>query len=250
MTLRILQLVAVALCARGQSPDAVVRMREAALSYGDRLQNFTCTEILARAIGPSPDGMKWKPLETQEWEVNYVDHREHRTLLRVNGDEIEPEKQMKHGYFQGYGQFGEALHKILDPKVKAQFEFDRQEGQTCAYRYRAAQANSTAGVHADRDDLQLGHHGTVWADCATGDVTRFYTETELGFVRRAGRRVQVGYRLEVRYGLVNIGEKEFLLPQTAVQNAVFYKTWTKAEIRFENYRKYDASSTVTFEKER
>jgi hypothetical protein len=100
------------------------------------------------------------------------------------------------------------------------------------------------------DRLQLGHHGTVWSDCATGEVTRFYTETGLGYVRRMRTKAAVGYRLEVRYEPVKIGDREFLLPQTAVQNAVFHHTWTKAEIRFENYRKYDASSRVTFEKEK
>ena len=95
------------------------------------------------------------------------------------------------------------------------------------------------GDHESQED-----HGMVWANCDSGAVTRFLTETDPAAVRRSGRRAPLGYRLEVRYGLVTIGSREFLLPQSAVQTARYYKTWTKAEIQFQQYRKYDANSTV------
>jgi hypothetical protein len=43
-------------------PDAaaqqamIFRMRQAALEYGDRLQNFTCLQTTARSVGPSAAG--------------------------------------------------------------------------------------------------------------------------------------------------------------------------------------------------
>ena len=71
---------AIIVCAAGQVPapdtaaqEAMVpRMREAALEYGDRRQNFTCTQVTARSIAPSATGPRWKPLETQELDLNYV----------------------------------------------------------------------------------------------------------------------------------------------------------------------------------
>jgi len=250
---------ALVVCAIGQisTPDAgaeqamVSRIRQAALEYGNQLQNFTCIQITARSIGPSATGSRWKPLETQETELNYVDHREHYKLLKVNGETTDLEKRTKSGYFKGYGQFGSALQDIFDPKADARFERDRAEtgsgGGACVLRYGVPQASSTIVITADRDQVRVGHHGTVWANCESGAVTRFVTETDPAEVRRMGRRVPLGYRLEVRYGPARIGGLEFLLPQSAVQTALFYKTWTKAEIQFRQYRKYDANSTIKFE---
>jgi len=247
------------LCAAGQvpAPDAsaqkatVSRIREAALTYGDRLQNFTCVEVTARSIGPSATGPRWKPLETQELELSYVDHREHYRLLKVNGETTDLQKRIKPGYFKGYGQFGSALQNIFDPKAKAEFEWDHAEaasgGGTCVLRYRVPEPSSTIVITADLDQVRVGHHGMVWADCESGAVTRFLTDTDPAEVRRVGRRVPIGYRLEVRYGPATIASQEFLLPQSAVQTALFYKTWTKAEIQFQQYRKYDANSTIKFE---
>lgn len=234
-------------------PDAaaqqamISRIRETALAYGKSLQNFTCTQITARSIGPSADGSKWKPLETQELELFYVDHREHYKLLKVNGETTNLEKRIKGGYFRGRGEFGSALQNIFKPEANAAFVWDHAEGETCVFRYRVPQSTSTIVLTADRDQVQLGHHGMVWANCQSGAVMRFLTETDLGEVRRIGRRVPLGLRIEVRYAPVAIGSEEFLLPQSAVESALFYKTWTKSEIQFLQFRKYDASSTVTFD---
>jgi len=245
-----------ALASQTPAPDdaefqkLVARVRQAALTYSDRLQNFTCTQTTTRSLGPSPDGTKRKPLETQEFELNYVDHREHYKLVKVNGEATNPEKLVKAGHFKGYGQFGSALQNIFHPAVEATFEWDHREtgagGETCVFRYRVAQPNSRAVMTADYDIVKLGHHGMIWANCDSGEVLRFQTVTDLGEVHRSGRRVPIGYRLEVRYGVTNIGERQFLLPQTAVDAGLFFKTWTREEMQFTNYRKFDASSTILY----
>jgi hypothetical protein len=87
----------------------------------------------------------------------------------------------------------------------------------------------------------------VWADCDTGAVTRFRLETDLGEVMRSGRHVPLGFRLEVHYAPVTIGSQQFLLPEKVEEAALFYKTWTKVEIQFQQYRKYDANSVIKFD---
>jgi len=248
-----------AICALGQTPppdaaarQAIVdRIRKAALEYGERLQNFTCTQITARSIGPSATGTRWKPLETQEMELNYVDHREHYTVLSVNGQTTNLRRRIKPGYFKAYGQFGSGLQSIFDPKSNGAFEWDHAEsgagGRVCVLRYRVRQASSNVVITADADQVRVGHHGMVWASCDTGEVTRFVSETDPAEVRRIGRRVPLGYRLDVHYALATIGAGEYLLPQSAVDVALFYKTWTKEETEFRGYRKYDASSSIRFE---
>jgi hypothetical protein len=50
----------------------------------------------------------------------------------------------------------------------------------------------------------------------------------------------------VRYAPAMIGDREFLLPQEALELNYFHKTLTKVEIQFTRYRKYDASSAINF----
>jgi hypothetical protein len=249
----------IVLSVHGQTPapDAievkaiVFRMQEVALAYADRLQNFTCTRLVTRNAGSSADGPHWKKLDSQESVIEYVDHKERSEIVKVNGETIDPAKRIKRGpYFTPGGEFGSMLQKIFDRKAQAEFAWEHEETssglRTCVFRYTVQQATSTEVIQADADRVQLGHHGMVWADCFTGAVMRFRIETDLGEMVRSGRRIAIGSRIEVRYAPVTIGAQEFLLPQSAVENSLFYKTWTKLDIRFEQYRKYDANSVIKF----
>jgi hypothetical protein len=227
----------------------VSRMQEAARAYADRLQNFTCTQFLVRSAGNSPDGPHWKKLDTQEAELDYVDRKEHYTLLRVDGQATDATKRIKQGpYLTPGGEFGAMLQKIFTPQAQAGFEWDHEEAdgaaRSCVFRYKVSQATSTEVIRVDGDSVRVGHHGMVWADCETGSVKQFRLESDFGEVqlKRAGPRFPVGFQLDVHYAPVAIGAQEFLLPHTVEETSLFDKTWTRVEIRFEQYRKYDANS--------
>lgn len=260
MQLRALSLAfTLALCASAQTPapDAsaqkaiVARMRDAALNYADRLQDFVCTQLMTRSADSSGSGKHWKLLETQELDLGYISHKEHYRLLKVNGKTSDLEKRVKKGYFRPGGEFGTLFQKIFDPKAAAEFEWDREEsitgGRSCVFRYRVPVETSTLMINADMDHVRMAHHGFVSADCDTGMVTRIQMETAPASVIRHGRNVAIGMQLDLRYGLTAIASKEFLLPQQAVEIAPFGRTLTKAEIRFENYRKYDSNSNIIFD---
>jgi len=235
----------------------VTRMREAALAYEDRLQDFICRQRTTRDAGPSATGPNWKRLESQELELIYAGHKEHYRLLSVNGQSTSKTagdlaKRIKHGpYFTPSGEFGSGLRKIFDPKANAAFEWDHEENsagrRTCVFRYRVQEASSTLVMQVNSDHLRMGHRGTVWADCDTGSILRFQTETDPAHVIIHGRIVPIAERLDLRYAAQRIAAQEFLLPESAVETALFYKTWTKAEIQFGDYRKYDASSSISFD---
>ncbi len=53
------------------------------------------------------------------------------------------------------------------------------------------------------------------------------------------------HRCSVRHD--PIGEREFLLPQNAEEIVRFGNSLTKVEIQFQQYRKYESNSTVTFD---
>jgi hypothetical protein len=249
------------LCAHGQTPppepagrqSIVIRMQQAALAYLDGLQNFTCTQLLTRSAGNSPDGPHWKLLDTQEAELDYVDRKEHYTLLKVNGQTTDTAKRIKQGpYLTPGGEFGAMLQKIFTPQAQAEFEWDHEEPagaeRSCVIRYKVPQVTSTEVIRVDGDSVRVGHHGMVWADCETGSVKQFRLESDFGEVqlKRAGRRFPVGFRLDVHYAPVAIGAQEFLLPHTVEETSLFDKTWTRVEIQFQQYRKYDANSVIKF----
>ena len=63
----------------------IARMRQAVRVYSQGLEDFLCTKITTRSGDRSGAGSRWKPLDVQESEVSYVNHREAETLKKVNG---------------------------------------------------------------------------------------------------------------------------------------------------------------------
>jgi len=244
---------ALASCAFGQGPDLIPKMREAAIHYADQLQDFLCTQMTTRSIDEGSGGRYWKLLETRELELGYIAHKEHYRLLKVNGKTSDLEKRIKKGYFRPGGEFGTSLMRIFDPKAAAEFKWDHEESnggqRTCVFRYRVPRTTTTMIMHADADRIPFAHHGFVSADCESGAVTHIHIESEPASFFRDGRLVPVGEQIDVRYGPTAIAAKEFLLPQQAVEIVLFYKTLTKVEIQFQQYRKYDSSSNITFDKD-
>jgi hypothetical protein len=229
----------------------VARMRDAALNYADRLQDFLCTESTTRTADTSGTGKHWKRLETQELELGYIAHKEHSRLLKVNGKDRDAEKSVKKGYWIPGGEFGSSLLHIFATTVDAQFNWDHEESssgmRSCVFRYRVPVATSDFIITADQDHVKMAHHGFVTADCKTGAVMRIRMETEPASVKRGNQDIAIGMQLDLRYAPAMIGGNAYLLPQQAVEIAPFGKILTKVEMQFRDYRKYDSTSNITFD---
>jgi hypothetical protein len=229
----------------------IARIREAAINYGDGLENFSCTQDTERSTDNESKGKRWKRLDSLEHQVDYVDHHERYRLLKVNGKTNDLAKRVKLGHFLPGGEFGSRLRHIFVPIAEAKFTWDRDDEisgrRACVFRYRVAQETSTMAMQVNQQSITLGHHGFVHADCETGVVLRIEIETEPAWAWLGGRRNEIGAQVDLRYGMATIGGKEFLVPIEAVEIARFDKTLTKADIKFKDYRKYDADSSIRFE---
>lgn len=253
----LLFVLALASCASGQAPsnpDAfIARMREAAINYSDRLQDFLCTQTTKRSTDNGSSGKHWKLLETQELELGYIAHKEHYRLLKVNGKTTDLEKRIHKGYFRPSGEFGTSLMRIFDPHAAAEFVWDHDETndgvRSCVFRYHVPLAASTLIMASDEDRVKMAHDGFVSADCDSAAITRIQIETEPASVVRDWRNIAIGVQIDIRYRPTVIAGKEFLLPQQAIETAHFGTTKTKVEIEFTQYRKYDSSSNITFDKD-
>jgi len=126
----------------------IARMRQAAHVYSQGLEDFLCTKITTRSGDRSGAGSRWKPLDVEESEVRYVEHKETETLLKVNGQSTN--LNIKQGYFIPGGEFGASLLQIFSSSVHAQFTFDHQESagsqQLCVFRYRVPFETSHWGM--------------------------------------------------------------------------------------------------------
>lgn len=226
-------------------------MREAAVNYGERLQDFSCTQYTERSTDNGSNGKRWKHIDTLEHQVDYVDHHERYRLLNVNGKTNDLARRLMKGHFSPGGEFGSRLRHIFAPIAQAQFAWDRTEEidgrRACVFRYRVGEETSTLAMEINGQSVTMGHHGFVHADCETGAVLRIEIETDPAWAWLGGQRNAIGAQVDLRYGMASIGAKEFLLPLEAVEIARFGQTLSKADIKFRNYRKYDAESSIKFE---
>jgi hypothetical protein len=228
----------------------LARVKDAAVNYADRLQDFLCVQRIKRSKEDLGPFKHWQVLETQEREVGYIAHREHFRVLSVNGKPPAGEK-IKPGYFSLGGEFAKPLGYIFDPQSAAEFEWDRLEQsggrRLCVFRYRVTTTEGTMVMYADADRVHMQHHGLVSVDCDSGMPMRIQIETEPASVQRGILKVALGWKIDIRYAITAIAGKEFPLPQAAEETVRFGSTQTKAEIQFEQYRKYESSATLTFD---
>ncbi len=258
MIARTVPLLLVAICcAYAESPAEqraiIERVRENALNYNERLQDFTCTQYTIRSTDHGSNGRKWSKLDTQELEVSMVKHLEHYRLLKVNDKSDHLEQRIKGGYFRPGGEFGSSIRKIFEPKARARFEWDHSEdsapGRVCVFRYQVPEESTTMAMQVNRETVPMAHHGLIRANCETGDVLHAEVETEPAWATLFDPPREVGAQLEVDYAVTVIGGRTFLLPSRAIEIARFDKTLTKAEIRFDQYRKYEADSSIHYDVE-
>jgi hypothetical protein len=255
----ILALAAVlALRTSGQTPEPdaagrntiLARMKDAAVNYAERLQDFLCIELIKRGKEDSGPFKHWQALDTQEREVGYISHQEHYRVLSVNGKPPDVAK-IKPGYFLPSGEFGKVLGYIFDPKSAGEFEWDHvdQSGgkRLCVFRYRVTAAESAMIRYSGSDRVHMQHHGLVYADCETAMPMRIQIDAEPAFVVRSSSKIALGWKIDLRYGITVIAGKDFLLPQESQEITRFGNTQTKVEIHFQQYRKYESNSTVTFD---
>jgi len=190
-------------------PDAtarnhiLARMKDAAVNYADRLQDFLCVQLIKRSKEDSGPFKHWQVLDTQEREVGYISHQEHYRVLSVNGKPPDVEK-IKPGYFLPSGEFGTALGYIFDPMSAAEFEWDHVERSggkgLCVFRYRVTTAESTMIRYSDGDRVHMRHHGLVFADCATAAPLRIQIETEPASLMRNGSKIALGQKIDITTG--------------------------------------------------
>jgi hypothetical protein len=149
------------------------------------------------------------------------------------------------------GEFQTTLDSLLSPYTMAAFrktKDDTLDGRPCyTFFFTVLQENSNWDIYApDNSKATPAYSGSVWIDKETHNVMRIEEETgplPTGFAFDKAETV-------VSYGFIRIDTKTYPLPvhseiltcQRGTSNC------TKNEINFQNYRKFGADSSITFDK--
>jgi hypothetical protein len=227
--------------------DVIGRARAAAFSYSKTLPSYTVKQVTNRySTIPSPHkAYAWQALDVVTADLVYENGEERYTNTMVNG---KPTDYVEHTGSWSEGDFANMLLAVFSPSTHAEFT-DRKDvvirGRPAwRYEYSVAKENSTWTLHADGKDVKPAYVGSVWIDKATYRVLR---------LEMAARGLQKDFSLDtaessIDYGFVSIAGEEALLPVDSDGLSCTRNTTdcTRERTEYTNYRKFDASSRVTF----
>jgi len=250
-----------ALSAIAQQSDPIIETaRAGAVHYSQSIPNYLVSRATVR-YKAKPAGklvslagvFNWQQTDSVAAEVASQANREVYSDIRING---KPSKELPREGIWSNGEFSTLLDEVLNPAHRAVFkdrEFDTAQARPAwRYHFEIDQKHSGWDMIGDsptsyeRVRIAPRYSGSIWIDRETGKVLR---------IEKSAQSVPRRFPLQLiesstDYSLVPIGDTNYMLPvhtQTITctrRDVICYKN----ETVFENYRKFDASATITYEK--
>lgn len=229
--------------------DIVEGARQRALAWSETLPNFFCVEITDHSVDPSGHG-DWHHKDNVVQLMRYVDHKESRTTVELNGQpsNVEPDQL---DFAHSVGEFGGMFQLVFDPSAKAKFawkESDVLDGQPVqVFAFQVALANSNFDLTGlNNRQHAVGFHGLVYLDIATRSVRRITIDAddipEILQVRASS--------MSVDYSWISINKHDYLLP---IRGAVSLREGKHQavlnEFEFRNYRRFGSQIRILTKEE-
>ena len=230
------------------SDDIIDAARDAADKLLEGLPDFMAQQNTTRYYSTTFPA-QWRVQDVVTADVVSVGGKEEYRNIRVDGKPTSRPIEKTGAW--STGEFQTVLESLLSPYTAAVFRKsadDTLAGRAAyTYNFRVAQENSNWDIYApDGSKTTPAYTGTVWIDKQTHNVVRI--EQESGPMPASFAFDKVESALE--YSFIRIDAKNYPLPihsevltcQRGASNC------TKNEINFQNYRKFTADSTITFDK--
>jgi VWFA-related protein len=232
-----------------ETQSMIEAARQRALAWSETLPNFFCFEITDHAVDPTGHG-DWHHKDNIVQLMRYIDHRETRTTVELNGQpsSIEPDQL---DFAHSVGEFGGMFQLVFDPSAKAKFswkESDVLDGQPVqVYAFQVALANSNFDLTGlNNRQHAVGFHGLVYLDTATRSVRRITIDAddipEILQVRAS--------TMSVDYSWISINNHDYLLP---IRGAVSLREGKHQavlnEFEFRNYRRFGSQIRILTKEE-
>lgn len=226
--------------------------RKFALDFTGTLPDFICTQMVRRSV-QSANG-EWRPLDRLTVQLRFSGQKENARLLAIDGFPTDKTMESLGGPISE-GEFGGSLWDVFHPQSAAAFQWRSwstlRNRRVAVYSYRIARAHSQYllffGPDASHaETATAGYHGELRIDRDSGRVLRLTAETDdvpAGFPIRAVLK-------EVEYDYAGVGGRRYFLPLHAEIRILRGMVWTRNEVDFTRYRKFQAESTIDFERPR
>ncbi|MGC1158958.1 MAG: VWA domain-containing protein [Acidobacteriaceae bacterium] len=231
--------------------------RQRALAWSETLPNFFCVEITDHSIDPTGRG-DWHHKDTAVQLMRYVDHKETRTTLELNGQKNSLDAHGAIGalpdevdFAHSVGEFGGMFQLVFLPSAKAQFawkESDVLDGQPVqVFSFNVAQPNSSFDLTGlNNRQHTVAFHGLVYLDNGTRSVRRITIDAEdipdILQVRASS--------MSVDYSWISINSHDYLLP---IRGAVSLREGKHQavlnEFEFRNYRRFGSQVRILSKEE-
>jgi hypothetical protein len=167
--------------------------------------------------------------------------------LKTNGEKPETAQTEPKGV-SSRNEFGSLLRGLFDPNVSATYHWAGRSmtlGVLCqVFEFEVSRAKSNFILYYRTDVAAVAYTGRVFIDEESGMVRRL-TIQGTGLAKDFGLQSPA---LSLDYGMVKIGEKDYLLPLRSTLQLRQNKTFVRNERVFRGYRKWTAESQVKFDK--
>jgi hypothetical protein len=241
--------------ARAQRPSPeeqealISKARSAALHYSASLPDFICTQIVHRSEDPRGDN-RWLTIDVLTVRLTFFGRGEDYKLIEINGKPTTREF-MQVGGSTSKGEFGTLLMLLFHPDSQTDFKWKGwgtyKKHRVATYTYRVDQTHSmytvSYGVMPANNSIHPAYHGEIQFDPESGMILHVFQQAEmlLNFPIRQST-------VSIDYDYTDVGGNRYLLPLRAdvLLSAGPYKG--RNVVDFKNYRKFQAETTIKFDK--
>ena len=220
------------------------RVKDYAEQYVSSLPDFICDQVIEQSEA-GKNGKHWRRGDTLVSKLVYSEEREHRTLETINGKAVGAGTRRLHAPLVTEGEFGILLSNIVSSSSEAKFQWIGWEApngkQLANFSYAIDKEHSTLKLSLSYfAHAVLAYRGTITTDPKTGAVWRITNSADdiPSEVRTKSISTQIDYAMTV------IGGAKYLLPAHASVSSITNSNNLRNDMRFENYRKFTANSTL------
>lgn len=218
-----------------------------AMGYLNQLPNFRCVQETHRFTAPVKAPNQLKEADSYQDELIFEDGKERYQRLEANGVSADHAPIEDKG-ISSRNEFGSLLRGLFDPSVGAAYHWAGRSmalGALCqVFEFEVSRAKSNFVLHYGAAVEPAAYTGRVFIDEESGMVRRL-TIQGTGLSKDFGLQTP---SLSLDYGMVKVGEKDYLLPLRSTLQLRQAKVFVRNETVFRGYRKFQAESQVKFAK--
>jgi hypothetical protein len=217
-----------------------------AMGYLDRLPNFRCTQETHRFTAPlkSPDQLK--EADSFKDALMYEGGKVQYQRIEINGVKPENADAKKTGV-AARNEFGSMLRGLFDTDTAASYKWAGRSmamGVLCqVFDVQVSKPTSNFVLNIGGVRERVAYSGRIFIDEESGMVRRL-TIQGVGLAKENSLQSPA---LSLDYGMVKIGQNDYLLPLRSVLQLRHAKAFVRNESVFSAYRKFDAETQIKFQ---